>query len=69
MKVWTLLRRVLTGALNELLGAIPALNFSSLMSATSTTIQPAGTKPLNIHFLSRTHLLILPCSAQCSLTC
>src|SRR6266480_5683811 len=26
MKVWTLLRRVLTGALNELLGAIPALN-------------------------------------------
>src|SRR5436190_12973637 len=64
-----LLRRVLTGAPNELLGAIPALNFSSLMSSTSTTIQPAGTKPLNIDFLSRTSLLILPCSAQCSLTC
>ena len=46
----------------------PASNFSSLMSATSTTIPPEGTKPPNIDFLSRTSLLILPCSAQCSLT-
>jgi hypothetical protein len=59
MKVWILLRRVLTGAQNELPASIPALNFSSLMSSTSTTIQPAGTKPLNIDFLSRTSLLIL----------
>jgi hypothetical protein len=49
----------LTGAPNELPASIPALNFSSLMSSTSTTIQPAGTKPLNIDFLSRTSLLIL----------
>ena len=50
-KVSTLLRRVLIGAPDELLGSIPGLNFSSLMSAIGTTIQPAGTKPLNIDIL------------------
>ena len=41
MKVWTSLRRVLTGALNELLGAIPAFKFQ-LIDVSNQHYNPTG---------------------------